>query len=52
MPKTSSDVFVEDIIRSFMREYSGINKQMEESEFSFKFGVTEMVEILKCNKSS
>ena len=29
MPETNSDVFVYDIIKSFMKEYNGIDKQME-----------------------
>ena len=33
----SSDLFVDDIIKPFKKEYNAIHKQMEGSGFSFEF---------------
>ena len=45
MLKTDSDVFFDDIIKSFMSEYNNIIRQTGESGFNFKYGVAEMVNI-------
>ena len=37
MLETDSHVFVDDIIKSFIKRYNGIDKQMDGSGFSFKF---------------
>ena len=37
MLETDSNVFVDDIIKSFMRKYGGIEKLMERNGFNFKF---------------
>ena len=38
MSGTDSDIFFDDIIKSFMNEYNNIDKQMERNRSSFKFG--------------
>lgn len=37
MLETNSDVFFDDVIKLFMREYNDMDKQMEGSGFSFTF---------------
>ena len=38
MSGIDSDVFFDDIIKSFMNEYNDIDKQMERNRSGFKFG--------------
>ena len=51
MLETDFDVFVGYIIKSFMREYNGIDKQMKRSGFSFKFASSLSIRCDKVNKS-
>ena len=37
MLETDYNAFVDDVIKSFMKRYNDIDKQMEGSGFSFKF---------------